>query len=99
MDSPTQEGLLKRFINSKPALTSGGSVANTIATFAMLGHKAGFMSSLGDDAYGRHFCSELNDLKIDFPCRLGAGGMTATAVVLVTPDGERTMRFGLGEGG
>lgn len=97
VDKDTQDGLLKKFGGKNLALTSGGSVANSIATFAMLGGTAAYMSSMGDDQYGRHFVSELGDLKIEFANQLWKGGMTATAAVLVTPDGERTMRFCLGD--
>ncbi len=97
VDKDTQEALLKRFGGNNVALSSGGSVANSVATFAMLGGSAAYISSIGDDQYGRHFVSELGDLKIQFANQLWKGGMTATAAVLVTPDGERTMRFCLGD--
>lgn len=97
VDKHTQDALLKRFGANGMTLSSGGSVANTVATFAMLGGSGAFLSSMGDDQYGRHFLTELADLKIEFVNQLWKGGMTATAVVLVTPDGERTMRLCLGD--
>lgn len=98
VDKQTQEGLLRRFSDRPIALSSGGSVANSIVTFAMCaGGRSGFISSIANDSYGRHFVEELKGLGVQYPCRLWEDGMTATAVVMVTPDGERTMRFCLGD--
>ncbi len=83
---------------------SGGSVANSIAGFATLGGKAGFVGKLGNDDLADHFIKDLQhlgatwcgtttsqDLQKD-PQALGTGH----CLVLVSPNGERTMCTWLG---
>lgn len=91
LDVHGQQHLLSLFPNHKPFLASGGSVANSLATFSQLGGKAACLSCIGDDKYGIFYEAEFNNLGIEFGNPLLVGENTGTVVVLITPDAERTM--------
>jgi len=69
----------------------GGSVANSIVAIARLGASAGFGGPTGDDSPGERFRSELLKTRVTYTGRTIMGARTGAAVVLVTPDGERTI--------
>jgi sugar/nucleoside kinase (ribokinase family) len=77
---------------------SGGSVANSIAHLADLGLGGTYLGKVAGDDLGRTFRDEMGAMKIDAPVgdRTGEGAGTGRCVVLVTPDGERTMSTYLG---
>jgi sugar/nucleoside kinase (ribokinase family) len=90
---------------------SGGSSANTAAGVAALGGSAGYIGKVAADELGRLFVHDISVLGVEFgggpgagetPVGLaeanndGAGGATGRSMVLVTPDGERTMATHLG---
>lgn len=76
----------------------GGSAANTLAGIAALGLDAGFIGRLADDDLGNVFCADFERLKVAFPHTKQAAAQLPTGhcLVLVTPDGERTMHTVLG---
>ena len=76
---------------------SGGSVANSIAGLASFGAKCGFIGRVAADQFGGIFRHDIRSLGIAYttdPAEDGAP--TARCLVLVTPDGERTMNTFLG---
>ncbi|PQO24920.1 adenosine kinase [Rhodobacteraceae bacterium WD3A24] len=76
---------------------SGGSVANSIAHLADLGLPGTYLGKVADDTLGEKFFEEMSKLGIAAPvARLNGGTGTGHCVVLVTPDGERTMSTHLG---
>ena len=76
---------------------SGGSAANTIAGLAALGAKAGFIGVVRDDQLGEVFRHDITSLGVHFPTpSRDHGDPTARCLVLVTPDGQRTMNTYLG---
>ena len=91
-----QQKLLSQFSEKNPSLVSGGSVANSTVLFSQLGGKAAFSCRLADDAYGDHYRGEFEKLGIELSGSVENGGMTGTSLILITPDGERTMRTCLG---
>lgn len=76
---------------------SGGSAANTVAGIAALGGKCGFIGQVADDELGKVFKHDITALGVAFdtPMRDGEPA-TARSLILVTPDGERTMNTFLG---
>jgi sugar/nucleoside kinase (ribokinase family) len=76
---------------------SGGSAANTIAGIAALGGKCGFVGQVADDQLGAVFTHDIRAIGVTFetPAR-GAEPPTAQCLILVTPDGQRTMNTFLG---
>lgn len=77
--------------------SSGGSAANTIAGIASLGGRAAFIGKVADDGLGEVFAHDIRALGVGFDTPvLDGGAATARCLVLVTPDGERTMNTFLG---
>lgn len=66
----------------------GGSAANVAAAAARFG-PVRFVGRVGDDPAGRALADELAGRGVDV--RVQRAGRTGTVVVLVAPDGERTM--------
>lgn len=76
---------------------SGGSVANTIAHVGDLGLRGTFLGKVAGDDLGAVFRSDMAALGITVPVADQVGGnATGHCVVMVTPDGERTMSTHLG---
>lgn len=77
---------------------SGGSVANSIAHLADIGLTGTYLGKVADDDLGRTFREEMRGMGISAPVEDVAGGALGTGhcVVLVSPDGERTMSTHLG---
>ncbi len=77
--------------------SSGGSAANTCAAAAALGARVGFLGRVRDDALGHAFAHDLRTAGVRFPTAPATSGdPTARCLILVTPDGQRTMSTYLG---
>ena len=76
---------------------SGGSAANTIAGLASFGRKTAFIGKVRDDELGGIFAHDIRSIGVHFATPPATEGpATARCLVLVTPDGERTMNTWLG---
>jgi len=76
---------------------SGGSAANTIAGMAALGRKCGFIGQVAKDQLGDVFAHDIRAIGVDFgTVAREAEPPTARCLILVTPDGQRTMNTFLG---
>src|SRR5829696_3660405 len=69
----------------------GGSAANAAAWLAAVGAEAVLIGCVGDDERGRHAHGELRMAGVDARVAADPELPTGTCVVLVGPDGERTM--------
>jgi ribokinase len=69
----------------------GGSAANTAAWLAAAGAEVVFAGRVGDDARGRDAVEELRAAGVDPRVAVDRALPTGTCLVLVGPDGERTM--------
>lgn len=69
----------------------GGSAANTAAWLAAAGAEVTLVGRVGDDERGRAAVDELRALGVDTSVALDADRPTGTCLVLIDPDGERTM--------
>ncbi len=77
--------------------SSGGSVANTCAVAAGLGARAAFLGKVAEDQLGRVFRHDIEAAGVHFPTvPLRDGTPTARCLILVTPEGQRTMNTYLG---
>jgi fructokinase len=95
IDAATAERLSAAMPAGKTA--SGGSVANSCAVAAALGARVAFLGKVADDALGDAFADDLRGIGVDFPSSRAVGGApTARCLILVTPDGQRTMNTYLG---
>jgi sugar/nucleoside kinase (ribokinase family) len=76
---------------------SGGSAANTIAGIAALGGRCAYIGKVSDDLLGTIFQHDLSAQGVSFQTAPAADGpSTARCLILVTPDGQRTMQTYLG---
>ncbi|MDQ0511009.1 adenosine kinase [Ancylobacter amanitiformis] len=76
---------------------SGGSAANTMVGIAALGGRAGFIGKVRDDELGGIFAHDIRAAGVAYATPAASGGpTTARCLILVTPDGERTMNTYLG---
>lgn len=76
---------------------SGGSAANTIVGVASFGLSAAFIGKVKADETGAAFTHDIRAMKVRFETPHAKDGpSTARCLVLVTPDGERTMNTYLG---
>lgn len=77
--------------------SSGGSAANTCAVAAGLGAKVAFLGLVADDPLGNAFRRDVAAGGVHFPTPPAKGKTpTARCLILVTPDGQRTMNTYLG---
>ena len=95
MDEATSDSLYSRMGPGREI--SGGSAANTVAGMAELGCKCGFIGQVADDQLGEVFKHDIraNGVTFETPIRPGQPS-TARCLILVTPDGQRTMNTFLG---
>jgi len=76
---------------------SGGSVANTIAGFAILGGSASYIGRVQNDQLGEIFVHDMRSLGVDVrTAPVADGAPTARSHILIDPDGQRTMQTYLG---
>ncbi|MEA2744062.1 MAG: hypothetical protein QOG25_2433 [Acetobacteraceae bacterium] len=77
--------------------SSGGSAANTCAVAAGLGLRVAYIGKVADDQLGEVFRHDINAAGVHFPTApLVGDAPTARCLILVTPDGQRTMNTFLG---
>ncbi|KFI31933.1 adenosine kinase [Haematobacter massiliensis] len=78
---------------------SGGSAANTVAGIAGLGGRTAYVGKVRDDQLGAIFAHDLRAQGADYDTPLApahSAEQTGRCIVLVTPDGERSMNTYLG---
>lgn len=72
--------------------TSGGSAANSMAGAAAMGADVAFVGQVAADQLGTIFTHDMRALGVRFETPpLETGASTGRCLILVTPDGERTM--------
>lgn len=95
IEAEEAEGLYRRI--GAATESSGGSAGNTVAGVASFGGKAGFIGKVADDQLGAIYKHDMNAVGVAFDTPpLSTGAPTARSIILVTPDGERTMNTYLG---
>ena len=78
---------------------SGGSAANTIAGIAHLGGRCAYVGKVKDDQLGAIFAHDLRAQGADYATAMAPkdhAHETGRCIVIVTPDGERSMNTYLG---
>lgn len=77
---------------------SGGSAANTVVGVASLGGRAAFIGKVAEDEFGRIFRHDIRAAGVTFntPAVASTDRSTSRSLILVTPDGQRTMNTFLG---
>lgn len=76
---------------------SGGSAANTLAGLSSLGARTAFIGKVFKDQLGKIFRHDLQAVGVEFSTPASEQGKaTARCLILVTPDGQRTMNTFIG---
>ena len=76
---------------------SGGCAGNTAAGVSAFGGRAGFVGQVAPDQLGQFYRHDLTAAGVEFTtAALDVGVPTARSMILVTPDGHRTMNTFLG---
>jgi sugar/nucleoside kinase (ribokinase family) len=76
---------------------AGGSAANTLAGLASLGGRGVFIGKVYDDRLGQVFADSMAATGVDFTTAPAKdGSTTASCMIAVTPDGQRSMSTYLG---
>ena len=76
---------------------SGGTVPNTCAGLASFGGRAAFIGKIARDQFGQVFTHDIRAIGVTFETAPAENNApTARCLILVTPDGERTMNTFLG---
>ncbi|MCP4201655.1 MAG: adenosine kinase [bacterium] len=95
VDTEEQAAILEHVDGLEPEIEAGGSCANVLRVASRFGSRGCYSSAVGLDLNGALFQKELE--KVDVETKLAhVKGETGTSVILVTPDGERTMNTHLG---
>jgi len=81
-----------------PAIeASGGSAGNTMAGLASLGGSGAYIGKVRDDLLGQIYRHDITAAGVSFETPAATSGPgTARCLILVTPDGQRTMNTYLG---
>jgi len=91
-----QDAILAHISNHTQKIVSGGSAANTLHGFSVLGGQAYYLGRVADDAFGKHYTEDMKDCGVGFPGPDSKTEGTGTCLILITPDSERTMLTHLG---
>lgn len=95
VNSERQRHILKHFADHHHSVELGGSAMNAIRALAELQKKSLFAGMISDDYYGQMIQRRMDQLGIE--AKLGMSHEpTGTCLILITPDGERTMNTHLG---
>jgi sugar/nucleoside kinase (ribokinase family) len=95
VDGDRQAEVLRHFANKPHAVELGGSAMNAIRTLAQLEKRTAFAGMVGSDTFGERIVARMHQLGIT--AKLGKSAEpTGSCVILITPDGERTMNTHLG---
>ncbi|MDR2086514.1 MAG: adenosine kinase [Dysgonamonadaceae bacterium] len=95
IDVRTRNKLLDKVKHREVKMTTGGSAGNTSLALAKMGMDVGFIGKVGEDKHGSFYVNEMNDAGIR-PHFIFSENPSGTAIVLITPDGERTFGTYLG---
>jgi sugar/nucleoside kinase (ribokinase family) len=90
------ENILKILNGSKQWIAPGGSVQNTLSGLAALGNHPAFLGVIGDDKHGRDYSRLIGEAGITSFLQKNENFATGHSIILITPDGERTMATCLG---
>ncbi|MDP6339863.1 MAG: adenosine kinase [Candidatus Marinimicrobia bacterium] len=95
VDEIRQKEILDYFKGSTPVYRPGGSAPNTLLACAGLGVPALIAGKIGKDQFGDVYIQQAKQYGVISGLVQG-DGVTGSSIILVTPDGERTMNTHLG---
>ncbi|MBT3478116.1 MAG: adenosine kinase [Candidatus Marinimicrobia bacterium] len=95
VDEDRQKEILDYFKDSSVIYHPGGSAPNTLLACAGLGVSALIAGKIGKDHFGDVYTQQAKEFGVISGLVKG-NGSTGSSIILVTPDGERTMNTHLG---
>ena len=95
VDEEKRTEILEAIRERKKTVSCGGSAPNTMVTLRMLGVETTLAGGIGDDEYGGIYRSRLRESGVHDETEVFQAA-TGTSIILLTPDGERTMNTYLG---
>ena len=95
VDEDRQKEIISYFKKNDLLYFPGGSAPNTILACAGLGIDSHIAGRIGNDKLGDIYINRVNEYGADSGLVRGEG-RTGSSIILVTPDGERTMNTNLG---
>jgi len=95
VDEKRQTQIINYFKGTKNNYFPGGSAPNTILACSGLGIHSHIAGKIGKDELGNTYIERVNEYGADSGIVFG-DGRTGSSIILVTPDGERTMNTHLG---
>ena len=99
VDSKRQTEVWAKVEAAQKTVELGGSAMNAIRALAATGKKCFFVGCVSNDDFGQQIQSRMNELKIESQLDVYVDDhsvRTGTCLILITPDGERTMNTDLG---
>jgi sugar/nucleoside kinase (ribokinase family) len=97
VDEPRLEELLGSLRDLEPKRTSGGSAANTLIAAQAFGSPTFYSCKVGDDETGAFFLKDLSTIGVATNRQKQTlDAKSGRCLVLITPDGERSMSTFLG---
>lgn len=93
IDHETYHNLIEDLIGIQHVKACGGSAANSIITAQLLGATTFYCGRVAKDEYGQFFYEDLKDkgVSTNIDKKKQYDGHTGKCIVMLTPDGERTM--------
>jgi len=95
VDSKRQGEILNYYKEKETNYFPGGSAPNTLLACSGLGINSHISGKIGNDKLGGIYLERVREYGTDSGIVLGEGP-TGSSIILVTPDGERTMNTNLG---
>lgn len=96
VDGPRQTEVLSHLRGLDHTIELGGSAMNALRTVASLGLKTSFAGMIGRDDFGKRISERMKQLHIESHLGVSSDEPTGSCLILITPDGERTMNTNLG---
>lgn len=96
VDADAQKKVMQHVVDHDKTVELGGSCLNAVRTLAQLGLRTAFGGAVANDTYGTKIKARMAELKIGENLHISTQEPTGVCVVLITPDGERTMVTFLG---
>jgi len=95
IDADESRAIMTKIASKIESRIPGGSAANTVAGASLLGARAAFMGSIGDDDEGARYISETEKSGVKSVLKQHKS-LTGHAITFITPGGERTFATHLG---
>ena len=95
VDEKRQKEIFLYFNQLKPVYHPGGSAPNTLLACSALGIPSLITGKIGNDNFGDIYIKQSQKFGV-IPALVQGQGPTGSSIIIVTPDGERTMNTHLG---